>query len=211
MMLTVAVAAASCAPPHLPEEALASYVKAKGAYQGGDLAGAETVLAPLVSRGKVFPQAEILLGKVYYFQDRLPESEALFRRLLSRSPRHNEAEIWLVRTSLQQGKRGEAQARLEELLSRDPGDPRLLSLLGTILQEDGDVKGALELYQRASVFGEELAKVHLESARLYYQFDLPEKALRELAACTALMTEGSLLREPVARLTMIISRERGQK
>jgi tetratricopeptide (TPR) repeat protein len=211
ILLFGSLAAISCIPVAVPEELLVAYAKAKETYLRGDLPGAERELSALLARRRDFQQAEFLLGKVYYFEGKLTEAQRTFTILLKRNARYHEAELWLVRIALQQGDTQSAERKLEELLSFDPNDPRLLYLMGSLRQTKGDVKNALELYQRAAAFGEELAKAHLESARLYYQFNLPERALQELRLCASLLSEDSLLREPVASLMQILSKETGNK
>jgi len=211
ILLFGSLAAISCVPAAVPEELLIAYAKAKDTYLRGDLPGAERELSALLARRRGFHQAEFLLGKVYYFEGKLSEAQRTFAGLLKRNARYNEAELWLVRIALQQGDVQRAEKNLEELLSYDPNDPRLLYLMGSLHQAKGDVKNALEFYQRAAAFGEELAKAHLESARLYYQFNLPERALKELRLCASLISEDSLLREPVASLMQILSKEAGNK
>ncbi len=205
------LAALSCAQAPLPEELLVAYAKAKETYFRGDLAGAERELSALLARRKDFHQAELLLGKVYYFEGKLSEAQRTVAGLLKRNARYREAELWLVRIAQSQGEVQRAEQELEELLAYDPNDPRLLFLMGSVHQAKGDVRSALELYQRAAAYGEELAKAHLESARLYYQFNLPERALKELRLCESLLSEDSLLREPVASLMQILSKEAGNK
>lgn len=210
-LLPGSLAILACAPAPLTEEQLAAYAEAKESYSRGDLAGAERELSELLARRKGFHQAELLLGKVYYFEGKLNEAQRTFTGLLKRNARYREAELWLVRIAQQQGDVQRAEQELEELLAYDPNDPRLLFLMGSVHQAKGDVRSALELYQRAAAFGEELARVHLESARLYYQFNLPERALKELKLCESLLSEDSLLREPVASLRQILSKEAGNK
>jgi tetratricopeptide (TPR) repeat protein len=209
ILLPVSLTALSCVPARLPEQLLVAYTKAKETYLRGDLAGAERELSSVLARRRDFHQAEFLLGKVLYFQNKLTEAERVFTALLKGNPRYNEAQLWLVRIALARGDTRRAEQKLEELLSFDPNDPRLLYLMGSIAQARDDVKKALEFYQRAAAFGEELAKAHLESARLYYQFNLPERALEELRICATLISENSLLREPVTSLMQIISKEAG--
>lgn len=211
ILLPGSLAALSCVPVRIPEQLLIAYAKAKETYMRGDLAGAERELSAVLASRRGFHQAEFLLGKVFYFEGKLSEAQRTFTGLLKRNARYNEAELWLVRIALQQGEAQRAERRLEELLSFDPNDPRLLYLMGSLCQASGDVKNALEFYQRAAAFGEELAKAHLESARLYYQFGLPYWALQELQLCATLISDDSLLREPVRSLMQSVSKEAGNK
>lgn len=211
ILLVGCLSALSCAPAPIPEQLLVAYAKAKEAYLRGDLDAAERELSSVIARRRDFHQAQFLLGKVLYFQNKSSDAERVFTGLLKRHARYNEAELWLVRIALQRGEVMHAEKKLQELLSFDPNDPRLLYLMGSLVQAKGDVKNALEFYQRAAAFGEELAKAHLESARLYYQFNLPDRALQELRICAALISDDSLLREPVTKLIQIISKEAGDQ
>lgn len=211
ILLIGSLTALSCRQAPLSERHLLAYASAKERYLRGELREAQRELEAISARRRDFHQAVLLLGKTLYFQDKLGEAERVFTDLLRRNARCNEAKLWLVRIALQRGEANRAERTLEELLSYDPNDPRLLYLMGCAAQAKGDIKNALEFYQRSAAFGEELAKAHLESARLYYRFNLPDRALEQLRLCSALLSGESLLREPVARLIQIVSKEAGER
>jgi predicted Zn-dependent protease len=189
------------------DDLVAQYIAAKDDYAGGDLHKAGQRLEGILARDPGFHQAAFLLGKIYYFEDRPAEARRVFAGLVKRHGKYNDAEIWLTRALVREGAIDAAQKRVEELLSFDQSDPRLLFLGGSLALETNDLKSALELFQRAADFGEELARAHLEIARLYYQFDLPDKALEELALCRSLTSEGSLLRDSVDTLIVTVGKE----
>ncbi|MBE3063571.1 MAG: tetratricopeptide repeat protein [Spirochaetes bacterium] len=197
----------ACQPRPPSDDLVAEYLAAKDDYAGGDLQKAEQRLTRIVARDAGFHQAAFLLGKIYYFEDKPAEARRAFTALVKRYGRYNEAEIWLARTLVREGAIEAAQRRVEELLSFDQSDPRLLFLRGSLALETSDLKNALEFFQRAADFGEELARAHLEIARLYYQFDLPDKALEELALCRSLTSNGSLLRDSVDKLIATVGKE----
>jgi len=209
--LLVSIGLLSCRPQPLADELVAEYLAAKDEYAAGNLQNAEQRLTGILARNGDFHQAAFLLGKIYFFQDRLAEARRTFTALIRRHGRYNEAEIWLARTLVREGAMGEAQKKVEQLLSFDQSDPRLLFLRGSLALESSDLKNALEFFQRAADFGDELARAHLEIARLYYQFDLPRKALEELAVCRSLTSEGSLLRDPVEKLIATVQKEAEEK
>lgn len=209
--LLISIGLLSCRPQPPADELVAEYLAAKDEYAAGNLQNAEQRLTGILARNGEFHQAAFLLGKVYFFQDRCAEARKTFAALIRRHGRYNEAEIWLVRSLVREGATGEAQKKVEQLLSFDQSDPRLLFLRGSLALESNDLKNALEFFQRAADFGDELARAHLEIARLYYQFDLPRKALEELAVCRSLTSEGSLLREPVEKLIATVQKEAGEK
>lgn len=201
------MAVSACAPGRPTEELAAQYLEAKGAYAAGDLAGAEGRLAAILSRDRRFHQADFLLGKVLFFEGRLEESRRVFERLRRRHPQYNEAEIWLVRVLAQQGKTAEAVRAVEHLLSFDAADPRLLSLRGSLALEQDDLQAALEFFRAAAGFGDELARAHLEMARLYHQFGLAGRAREELGSCSALASPASPVGEAAARLAVQLRKE----
>lgn len=191
---------ASCTPRQSSPDTVALYLSAKDSYASGSLAQAERQLAAVLASDRDFVQARFLLGKVFYFQGRSADAGRLFASLVQGRRAHNEAGIWLVRVMMQEGRTGEAVRRVEQLLAADSSDPRLLFLRGSLALEQEDVKGALEFFGQATQYGDELARAHLELARLYYQFDLPARAARELAACRALAAQGTPVREAAGKL-----------
>jgi tetratricopeptide (TPR) repeat protein len=197
----------SCTPHQPSQDMVARYLSAKDAYAAGDLQEAEESLKSILARDRRFHQAVFLLGKVYYFQNRSADARRLFTSLLRRHGRYNEAEIWLVRALMQEGATREAKRRVEELLGFDAGDPRLLFLRASLALEEADLRNALEWFERAAGFGDELARTHLEIARLYYQFDLPGRALEELALCRGIASRGSLVGEAAETLLETVRKE----
>jgi predicted Zn-dependent protease len=197
----------SCQPRAPSSDLVQQYLAAKDDYAGGDLQKAEQRLTSIVARDKGFHQATFLLGKIYYFENRPSEARRVFAALVKKYGSYNEADIWVVRTLVREGAIEAAQRRVEELLAFDPSDPRLLFLRGSLALETSDLKSALVFFQRAADFGEELARSHLEIARLYYQFDLPGKALEELALCRSLTSNGSLLRDSVDKLIATVGKD----
>lgn len=197
----------SCSPHQPSQDMVARYLSAKDACAAGDLQEAEENLESILARDRRFHQAAFLLGKVYYFQGRSADARRLFASLLRRHGRYNEAEIWHVRALMQDGAMQEAKRRVEGLLAFDAGDPRLLFLRGSLALEEADLRSALELFERAAGFGDELARTHLEIARLYYQFDLPARALEELALCRGVASRGSLVGEAADTLLETVRKE----
>lgn len=210
--LSILVAAAclvavACAPHRPADEIAAGYLEARAAYAAGDLAGAERILAGILARDRRFHQADFLMGKVLFFENRLPEARRRFDRLCRGHRGYNEAEIWRVRALSQEGMTAEAVRAVERLLEFDAADPRLLFLRGSLALEEGDLQAALGFFRAAAGFGEELARSHLEIARLYHQFGLREKALEELGHCMAFASRGSPVGEAAEKLTAMLREE----
>jgi Flp pilus assembly protein TadD len=205
------LAMVACGPTGVPEALLVDYAKAKVDYEKGELASAAEALEVILRKQGAFHQAAFLLAKTYYFEGRLEDAEKLFRRLTREHREYHEAGIWLARIALQKGDLDGARNLIEALLAFDQGDPRLLHLLGMVALQEGEVQAALASFQRAAAFGEELARSHLESARLYWQFDQVDRAIAELRACINLVPPESLLRDPAIRLLDTLTKEQKRK
>jgi tetratricopeptide (TPR) repeat protein len=201
----------ACAPHSPSSDLISQYLSAKDAYAAGDLEGTEQRLGAILAKDRGFHQARFLLGKVYYFQNRTADARRVFTSLIRGHRGYNEAEIWLVRVLMQEGATDQAKKRAEDLIAFDAADPRLLFLRGSLALEEADLKNALEFFERAAQFGDELARTHLEMARLYYQFDLPERAMEELALCRTIASEGSLVGEAAGTLLDSVRKERGER
>ena len=190
LVLGLCLAASSCGQHQPEKDSVARYIEAKDRYAAGDLAGAEQLLTAVLARDRRFHQAAFLLGKVRYFQDGTADARRIFTALVRGHRGYNEAEIWLARVMMQQGAIGEATRTVDRLLSFDSGDPRLLLLRGSLALEESDLEAALGFFKAAAGFADELARAHLEIARLYYQFGLRGQALEELEACRSLASPG---------------------
>jgi len=205
LLLALTLAAlCGCHSEQRREEALGDYLKAKRHYAAGELEHAAALLESSRRKDPDLHQAGFMLGKTQFFQQSYADAETTFSRLLEKNPDYHESAIWLVRSQMQRGAYDEAREQLEMLLSYDAGDPRLAYLMAQICLAEDSVEDAIAFLQRAAVFGEELAKVHLELGRIYYRFQMDETALAELRLCLSLLPEGSPVRAPVARLVETI-------
>ena len=207
LALGLCLAASACGQRQPAEESVARYIEAKDRYAAGDLADAERLLTAILARDRGFHQAAFLLGKVRYFQDRMTDARRIFTELARRHRGYNEAEIWLARVMMQQGAVEEATRTVDRLLSFDSGDPRLLLLRGSLALEDSDLEAAIGFFKAAAGFADELARAHLEIARLYYQFGLRGQAMEELEACRSLASHGSLVGDAADTLVETVRKE----
>lgn len=99
----------------------------------------------------------------------------------------------MARTELQLGRVEEARGRLEELLSYNADDPRLLYNLGTIFEYMEDPKTALDYYNRAALYEEEMAKCRISLGKLYFRLRFDKKALDELDRALLLLPDSLMV------------------
>jgi tetratricopeptide (TPR) repeat protein len=176
------------------------YMNAQKAYLGHNLKQAEEGFRSISERQHNFYQARFMLGKTHYLKGGFAEAEKIFKELLADYPQYYEANMWLARTELSLGKKAEAEARIKKLLSINSSDPRLLVLLAKINKENNDIKSALANLQEAVLYEEEVAYTHLELGKIFYQFEINDKALNELQICLLMLSENNIMRKAVTEL-----------
>ena len=193
----------SCSAKEITDAELGQYGRGKAAYLRGELAAAEKAFRALSEEAPQFYQAGLMLGKTLFFLERPEESAEVLGQVVRGHPCYSEAHIWLIRALLGLGETEEtvkAEKQLDALLSYDPHDPRLLHLKATVLEERGDIPGALTYLKLSVSAREEYARISLDLARLYYRLGLDGPALEELQVTSALLPDGHTLLDPVLAL-----------
>ncbi|WP_231119346.1 tetratricopeptide repeat protein [Rhodovulum sp. MB263] len=89
----------------------------------------------------------VILAATYGAQGTLDRAAEIYRDLLRKDP--NRPGIWLELSNLQmrQGDRAAAAASIGKGLEQTPDDPRLLWARASMLERDGDIDGAIEIYE----------------------------------------------------------------
>jgi predicted Zn-dependent protease len=193
----------SCSVREITDAQLEQYGRGKEAYLRGDLVKAEQTFRGLTKDAPRFYQAGLMLGKTLFFSEKPEEAGGVLAQVVRDHPCYSEAHIWLIRALLDRGETGEtekAEERLDTLLSFNPHDPRLLHLKAAILEERGDIPGALTYLKQTVPAREEYARISLDLARLYYRLGLDGPALEELRVTAALLPEDHALSRPVMTL-----------
>ncbi|WP_028975357.1 tetratricopeptide repeat protein [Spirochaeta cellobiosiphila] len=197
--------------PQVKQEDISHYFEAKKSYTIGDLSGSIKTLEVLNKKSPHFYQAKFLLGKCYYMTDQYEKSEKILTKLMKDNPSYLEAGVWLSRTYIQLNQIDEAQKEAENLLSYNSDDPRLLGLMGNILEKKGDLHKAIDYYQRATLYEEELAKNRLYLSQIYSRLGVYDKSLSELKKAKSLLENDSPLNKPIKvlqnKLTSVLESE----
>ena len=128
-----------------PKEAVdlfRAFEEAHAAEQRGDLAGAATLLAPLVEKDPGNPVFSASYGRLLRDQGRVAEALPLYRQAAALSP--GDPQVWYeLATALQRAGEGdEARAALEEALRHDPGRPQAHNALAVALANAGKLAEA---------------------------------------------------------------------
>jgi len=195
----------SCGPAEITLENLdpdlvKEYLNAKKAYLNRNFKQAETSFLKLSQKKHNFYQARFMLGKTYYLSGSFKQAEKVFTQLLQDYPFYYEAELWLARTELSRGRKDDAETRIKKLLSINSGDSRLLVLLARINKENNDIQRALANLHEAALYEEESAYTHLELGKIFYQFGMNDKALKELEICLLMLSDNNIMKKAVTEL-----------
>jgi predicted Zn-dependent protease len=176
------------------------YMSAKKAYLNRNLKQALTGFRNLSQKQPLFFQARFMWGKTSYLTGNFEEAENVLKELLADYPLYYEAGLWLARTELSLGKKHEAETRIKNMLSVNSDDARLLILLAKINKENKDIQGALANLNQAVFYEEEVAATHLELGKIFYQFGMSDKALKELEICMLMLSENNIMKKSVGEL-----------
>ncbi|MGX9353147.1 tetratricopeptide repeat protein [Shimia sp. W99] len=120
-------------------------VRAK--LRAGDVADALELARALKQENPDNETLDVVLAVVHLANGNLPEAEALYRELLDSDPAR--PGIWRELSRVQQlkGNREAAKAMIDEGLVHTPNNPDLLWSKASFAEQDGDIDGAIAIYQ----------------------------------------------------------------
>lgn len=118
-----------------------------------------------------------MLGKIDYYKQDFTSSERNFEKLLNQRKCHPAGIYWLNKIrSLDATKRNEALKELLDLSSVLPNRWEVIYSLGTILEEEGRISDAIQLYQEAILEEKKLSTIYFRLERIYEKAGYPEEA-----------------------------------
>lgn len=92
-------------------------------------------------------------GQVYARKGLLERAEAMYRQAIALGNRMPFVRMYLADVLAEQGRTAEARGVLEDLAARQPGFAEHYPLLGALREQAGDLRGALDAYQKAFTAG----------------------------------------------------------
>lgn len=155
---------------------------AAGQAAEGDLDGAVALLRRQLAEDPLDPANLLELGRLLGLKGDRTEAEALIRQAYDHDPFSPATVCGLAWFLCGAGEGRAALELLDEHLAREGEDPELLSYRGRILQETGDVEGALSDYRRALDLDPRLAWVRRELWDMRLQLGQGEELLEEVRA-----------------------------
>ena len=184
----------ACAPRRLERltgEDLAGYARARTAVIQGDSALARTMLAPLLSASNPSIQTAILAGRIELIDGELESAVDHLERALELERASSDAAWWLAQALMLQGRYTDARGVVVEALMTAAEDPRLVLALADIESQLDSTDRAIELYERALAFSEQLALAAIRLGEFYRRAGLDERARSAYERAMALLPEDS--------------------
>ena len=157
-------------------------------------------------------EPHVLAGRLHAIEGNTKEAGRALTRALERAPESRQAAIWYSRVAVAAGDaamREHATDALETQIARDTGDARLYHALGLLFEGNGDVTGALGAYRMGIERLSGAARLHLDTARVYYRLGLTGRAEERAASALGLSeAAGGPVYEAALRLTARIEEDR---
>lgn len=113
----------------------------------GDSEGALAMARDLVAENPDNTALKAMLATTEAVNGNLDQAEGLYRELLELTPKVPGLWLELSRLKLRQGDPEAADAVIEEAIAQIPDDPNMLWAKASNLERDGDIDGALEIYE----------------------------------------------------------------
>ncbi len=181
----------------ISEQVMSIYANARSNYMKGDFALAAELLMSLTQHKPPIPQVAFLLAKTRFMQEEMREAEELFENIITASPEHGDARLWLARTKIALNEHIEAVEILTHSLQWNGEDPRVNSLMGDCQRILGETDNAIDFYQRAVLFEDELTKIYLSLASIYNRYRLSDREEYYVEKAESLVSTDSLFYEAV--------------
>ncbi|SIO59773.1 Tfp pilus assembly protein PilF [Rhodovulum sp. ES.010] len=113
----------------------------------GDTEGALAQAQALKAETPDNDLVDVVLATARALNGDLAGAETIYRDLLEADPARPGIWLELVTLAQRQGEREAAKAALSEALTHAPENPRLLWAMASFMEQDGDIDGALEIYE----------------------------------------------------------------
>ena len=180
--------------PH--PDALTAFKEGNIQFGRHNFEGASRAYTLAISKDGKFLPARIMLGKLLYYQHKLPEAGRQFESVLSREPHNIDGLLWMAKVDSRGPDRPSwerAVQRLDTLLERDSSHVEAWYLKGTVLEQQGKIPESIAAYRSATKNGEYLALAHLRLAIVYRKAGLTDQAELQLRQATVVSQDNPAL------------------
>ncbi|MDR1903594.1 MAG: hypothetical protein LBQ88_15115 [Treponema sp.] len=171
-------------------ESEALYISAVEKYAQDELREARELLEAVLKKDRNFFQAELLLGKIDFFEDKTVRALAVFSRLARKMPQYTEARLWKIRSLMILERYDEAEDALDMELAVNPGDWRVHYQYALLSAMTGNMEKRLVMLRNAETYLGESYRVYLEYAKIWYSLKMQDRAEHYLKRAALIAPEG---------------------
>lgn len=158
------------------EDATKLYLSALDSYSNQKYDEASAYLIMLKKYDPKFYQADLLAGKIQFFQNDFLNALITFKNLSKKYPQYVEARIWYIRTLIIAGQFNLAKSLLETELSFNQTDWRIFYLYSLLEEKQGNLDKKIVMLNRAEMALSDSAKVYLELGEIWNLLDIQERS-----------------------------------
>jgi tetratricopeptide (TPR) repeat protein len=180
------------------------YLNAVSHYAKRSLDEAAAELRSALAEDAHFFQAELLLGKVLFFQDQEEAALVIFETLHKKLPQYTEARLWHIRCLILTGQYEDAQKLLDEETAFNPGDWRVYYHCAQIASFTGDTEKHIAELKSAAAFLEDGGRVYVDLAKVWYALGLEDRARTYVERSVALAGTESPFAESINSLQNVL-------
>lgn len=166
----------SCKGEITKEETTKLYLSALDSYSNQKYDEATSYLIMLKKYDSKFYQADLLFGKIQFFQNDFLNASLTFRKLTKKYPQFVEARIWYIRTLILLEQFDVAKEMLETELSFNQTDWRIFYLYSLLEEKLGNIDKKIIMLNRAEMVLSDSAKVYIELSEIWDMLDLHNRA-----------------------------------
>ena len=166
----------SCKDKISKAEATKLYLTALDNYSQQKYDEAYAYLVMLKKYDSKFYQADLLSGKIQFFQNDFLNALLTFKKLTKKYPQFIEARIWYIRTLIIAEQFDLAKEILEAELSFNQTDWRIFYLYSLLEEKQGNIDKKIIMLNRAEMALSDSAKVYIELSEIWNLFDIKERS-----------------------------------
>lgn len=158
------------------EDSTKLYLAAVDAYSKQDYTESLAYIDMLQKHNHSFYQAELLKGKIYFFQNDYEKSQKVFKSLTKKYPQFVEARIWFIRNLIFIKDYDTAQSLLEKELSYNQTDWRIYYLYSVLENARKNIDKKIIMLNRAETALTDSAKVYMELSDIWSILDMDDRS-----------------------------------
>ncbi|AVQ12339.1 Tetratricopeptide repeat protein [Leptospira santarosai] len=147
------------------------------AYFKEDFNGAFSLYSQALEVDSDSIKTMITLGKIHYNKRNFEKAEEMFQDAIDKDECNSNAALWLSRIEIVHKKdKAKAKERLQSVVNRIPNRWEVEYTLGAILESEGNIEGAISLYNQAKVESAKLSLLYLRLGKIYRKAQRKETA-----------------------------------